>query len=109
MPANLPEPIAAYIAAENHGDPQSVARCFAKDAIVHDEGQTHRGMAAIGRWSAATRQKYAHRIEPLSCVEEGDAYRVLNRLAGTFPGSPIELEFVFRLTGGKITELEIRS
>jgi hypothetical protein len=30
-------------------------------------------------------------------------------LAGNFPGSPIELDFVFTLDGDKITSLEIRS
>jgi hypothetical protein len=34
---------------------------------------------------------------------------VTNRLTGNFPGSPIELEFVFQLDSGKIVSLEIRS
>ena len=43
-------------------------------------------------------------------LAEGDGdYLVVNRLTGTFPGSPVELEFLFQLAGGKIIELEIRS
>ena len=34
---------------------------------------------------------------------------VTNRLTGNFPGSPIELEFVFIVHGDKIVSLEIRS
>ena len=34
---------------------------------------------------------------------------VTNRLTGNFPGSPIELEFVFTLVGDKIVSLEILS
>jgi len=34
---------------------------------------------------------------------------VTNRLTGNFPGSPIELEFVFTLDGDKIKSLEILS
>ena len=34
---------------------------------------------------------------------------VTNRLTGNFPGSPIELEFVFKLAGDKIVSLEILS
>ncbi len=32
---------------------------------------------------------------------------VTNRLTGNFPGSPVNLEFVFRLEGNKIASLEI--
>ena len=34
---------------------------------------------------------------------------VTNRLTGNFPGSPIELEFVFTLEGDKIVSLKILS
>jgi hypothetical protein len=32
---------------------------------------------------------------------------VTNRLTGSFPGSPIEIRFVFTLAGDKIASLEI--
>jgi hypothetical protein len=108
MPIELPKPIAAYIAAENHGDPKAVSRCFAKDGIVTDEGGTHRGSAEIADWNAATRAKYAHRIEPLRVSSGGGETVVSCRVVGDFPGSPIELEFAFRLAGGKVFALEIR-
>jgi len=41
---NLPEPIAAYFAADKL-DGEAVARCFAKDAVVKDEGRTY-----VRRW-----------------------------------------------------------
>ena len=34
---NLPEPIAAYFAADCH-DVEAIARCFANDAVAKDEG-----------------------------------------------------------------------
>jgi hypothetical protein len=33
---------------------------------------------------------------------------VLARVAGDFPGSPVELQHAFRLDGGQIASLEIR-
>jgi hypothetical protein len=34
-------------------------------------------------------------------------YIVTSRLTGNFPGSPVDLRFVFRLERGKIAHLEI--
>ena len=109
MSVDLPTPIAAYVAAENRGDPKAVARCFAEDAAVRDEGQTIEGLAAIQQWSAETKRKYRHTIEPLGFAQKDDETIVTNRLTGNFPGSPIDLQFIFRLDGDKIASLEIRS
>jgi hypothetical protein len=109
MSLDLPEPIAAYIAAENGHDTEALAQCFAEHAVVRDESRTIEGLAAIKLWKAETKKKYRHTMEPLDSVQEDDRTIVTSRLNGNFPGSPIELEFVFRLEGGKITSLEIRS
>ena len=105
----LPTPIAIYIAAENRGDTEALAQCFAEDAVVRDEGQTIEGLAAIKQWKAETKEKYQHTIEPLACTQKDGKTIVINRLTGNFPGSPIELEFVFTLHRNKIAALDIRS
>jgi ketosteroid isomerase-like protein len=109
VPVDLPTPIALYIAAENRGDAEALAQCFAENAVVRDEGRTIEGLAAIKEWKAETQKKYQHTIEPLASVQKDDKTIVTNRLAGNFPGSPIELEFVFTLEGDKIASLEILS
>jgi hypothetical protein len=109
MDVNLPGPIAIYLAAENSGETETLAQCFAEDAVVRDEDKTIEGLTAIKQWKAETRKKYQHTIEPLLCVEKEGKVIVTNRLAGNFPGSPIELEFVFTLDGDKIASLEILS
>jgi hypothetical protein len=109
MPVDLPTPIALYIAAENNGDTESLSQCFAEDAVVRDENQAIEGLAAIKKWKAETKKKYQHTIEPLSSVEKEGKTIVTNRLTGNFPGSPIELDFVFTLAGNKIVALEIQS
>jgi hypothetical protein len=106
---NLPTPIAIYIAAENRGDTGALAQCFAENAMVRDEGKTIEGLAAIKQWKAETKKKYQHTVEPLASVQKDGKTIVTNRLTGNFPGSPIELEFVFTLDGDKITSLEILS
>ena len=109
MSVDLPTPIALYIAAENRGDAEALAQCFAENAVVRDEGRTIEGLAAIKQWKAETTKKYRHTIEPLASVQKEGKTIVTNRLTGNFPGSPIELEFVFTLDGDKIASLEIRS
>jgi len=106
---NLPKPIALYIAAENSGDMSLLDQCFAENAVVRDEGKTIEGLAAIKKWKAETKKKYQHTVEPLKFVEKDGKAIVTNRLTGNFPGSPIELEFVFKLAGDKIVSLEILS
>jgi hypothetical protein len=107
MDVELPTPIATYVAAENSGDTDALAQCFSEDAVVRDEGKTIKGLAAIKHWKAETREKYQHTVEPLASVQKDDRTIVTNRLTGNFPGSPIEIVFVFTLQGDKIASLEI--
>ena len=109
MPIDLPRPIAIYIAAENRGDAQALGQCFAEHAVVRDEGQTIEGLAAIKQWKTETKRKYQHTVEPLAFAQQDDKSIVTNRLTGNFPGSPIELRFIFKLEGDMIASLEIRS
>ena len=109
MSVDLPTPIAFYVAAENRGDTEAMAECFAEDAVVRDENRTIQGLGAIKEWKAETKKKYQHTIEPLAVAQKDGKIIVTNRLTGNFPGSPIDLEFIFGLDGDKITSLEIRA
>ena len=109
MSIDLPTPIAIYMAAENRGDTDALAECFAEHAVVRDEGQSIEGLAAIKRWKAETRKKYQHTVEPLASAQKDGKTIVTGRVTGNFPGSPIELQFIFELEGNKIASLEIRS
>ncbi len=74
---------------------------------MRDEGQRVEGLAAVKQWMAETKRKYQHTIEPLASAQKGYETIVTNRLTGKFPGSPIEVRFVFRLDGDRIASLEI--
>jgi SnoaL-like domain len=106
---NLPKPIALYVSAENSGDTTLFDECFAPDAIVRDESETHTGLAEIKKWKAETKKKYQHAVDPLRIVEKDGTFILTSRLTGNFPGSPIELDFVFTIQSDKIVSLEILS
>jgi hypothetical protein len=106
MTLDLPGPIAAYFAADREGG-AAVARCFTEPAVVKDEGRTYRGRAAIRQWKEDVSTKYQYTTEPFACEAKGGTVVVTSRLAGTFPGSPVNLRFFFVLEGDKIASLEI--
>jgi len=66
---NLPKPIAAYFAADR-GDGEAVSQCFTDNAVVKDEGHTHRGRAAIRAWKEDASAKYEYTCEPIACEEK---------------------------------------
>ena len=105
-PPNLPKPIAAYFAADR-GDGEAVSQCFTDDAVVKDEGHTHKGRAAIKKWKTDASSKYEYTCEPIACEEKEGKTVVTSHLVGNFPGSPVDLRFFFKLEGDKIASLEI--
>jgi hypothetical protein len=105
---DLPPSIEAYFASENAHDASAVERCFALNAVVQDEGRSIEGLAAIKAWRAETQRKYNHTVEPLAVAERGGRIVVTGKVTGNFPGSPIDLDHVFQLEGGRIVSLQIR-
>lgn len=103
---DLPEPITAYFAADKR-DSEAVSQCFAENAVVKDEGKTHKGRAAIKQWKSDTRKKYQYTSEPFACEQKDGKIVVSSRLTGNFPGSPVDLRYFFELDGEKIASLEI--
>ena len=103
---NLPKPIAAYFSAEK-GDAKAVSECFTENAVVKDEGHTHKGRPAIEKWKKDASAKYEYTSEPLACEEKEGKTVVTSHLVGNFPGSPVDLRFFFKLEGDRIASLEI--
>jgi ketosteroid isomerase-like protein len=100
--------IAAYIAAANAGDTSAVAHCFAEDANVFDEGEHQVGTLAIARWMEDTGRRYQPKVEVLNVQQRTGKVLVSNLITGSFPGSPLELRYTFRLNeAGKISRLDI--
>jgi hypothetical protein len=108
QPLNLPPTVAAYFSADTT-DAEAVAQCFTDAAVVIDEGHQHQGRAAIARWKAEASAKYHYTSKPLAVQISGDEITVTGRVTGDFPGSPIDLQYRFRLEGDRIARLEIAS
>lgn len=103
---DLPEPIAAYFDADRQ-DAQAVARCFTENGLVLDEGKTHTGLAAIKAWKADSTSRYSYTATPRTLEKQGRGCIVTAIVAGSFPGSPVELRYAFTLERDKVAMLEI--
>jgi hypothetical protein len=101
--------IQKYIDASNAHDVKSILGCFNDDAVVRDESATHRGKVDIERWITTTIEKYNFQSKPLSSQERDGEAVVTVEVSGTFPGSPICLDYHFAIAGNKITCLTIDS
>jgi hypothetical protein len=106
MPLDLPGPIAVYFDADGRGA-DAVARCFTEQGSVTDEGHTYTGRAAIAAWKAAASAKYNYTAQPLALKTGSGMIIVTSRITGDFPGSPIDLRYIFHLDGDRIGSLEI--
>lgn len=107
MSIKLPEPMASYFAAANTQNVDAMLALFAETALVKDEGQDRRGLAAIREWMEEAIAKYRFAVTVTGITEADGQSIVTGRVSGTFPGSPVELRHFFTLAGNKITRLEI--
>lgn len=103
----LPEPIAAYFAAEHK--PEALARCFTAQAVMKDDGHTYTGVDAIKAFMAEASARYSATTVPFALEREDGLQVVQAKVTGNFPGSPIDLSYRFRLERGLIAALEIKA
>ena len=107
MSIQLPHPIATYFANDNKGNTKAIAACFTEGAVVIDEGHTYSGRDAVRQWMANASTKYTYTSDPFSITEKGGEITVTSHLVGDFPGSPVDLRYLFVLDGDMIARLEI--
>lgn len=106
--ATAPPVIQAYLDAAAASDYDALVACFTSDATVHDDGRTYRGRAQIRAWREEVASAFEYTVDVLDAAETGAAqYRVTARIAGSFPGSPVDLQYRFALVGDLIEQLEI--
>jgi uncharacterized protein (TIGR02246 family) len=107
MTIRLPNAIATYFAADKTSDAHKISECFTPDGVVVDEGNTYAGRDAIRQWMENASTQYTYTVEPFSVVEDAGQTVVTSHLVGNFPGSPVDLRYLFRLEEGQIARLEI--
>jgi hypothetical protein len=109
MNPQLSDILIRYFKAQNAHDIDAMVACFAPDAVVRDEGQTHAGADAIRAWKIDTSTKYRITATPLESRNEGDRTIVVVKVEGTFPGSPANLTYRFGFSAdGRIGAMEVR-
>ena len=101
--------IRKYVAASNAHDVKSILACFADDATVRDENATMRGKIDIERWLTTTIETYKFHFKPLTSQERHNETIVSIEVSGSFPGSPISLDYHFAIKNNKIASLTIDS
>jgi hypothetical protein len=107
MPTDIPAPVADYLKAKVDDHVEAVLKNFADDAIVHDEGKDHVGSSAIRDWAAEISTRYRLERTVVETRRIGAAAVVLVRVAGNFPGSPVDLHHHFTVSEDRITALTI--
>ncbi|AZR31061.1 nuclear transport factor 2 family protein [Xanthomonas vasicola] len=101
----LPEPIAAYFAAEHN--PDALAQCFTAHAVMTDDGHSYTGIDAIKTFMAEASAKYNALSVPFAIEREDGIHCVRAKVSGNFPGSPVVLSYRFRLERGLIASLQV--
>ena len=107
MNIELPQIIQKYVEASNQHDVKFILACFSDEAVVRDERETLRGKEAIEGWIARTIEIYKFQFKPLSIKEEKSEIVVAIEVSGTFPGSPVTLDYHFKLEKEEILALAI--
>ena len=106
---NLPPLIQSYISASNVHDVEAIVACFADDAVVRDEKAIQRGKAEIRRLATETIEKYKFHFKPLSTDKHAAKTILSMEISGSFPGSPVTLDYRFTIANDKIQSLIIDS
>jgi ketosteroid isomerase-like protein len=107
MALALPTPLSKYFEAQNAHDLDAMLSVFADHASVRDEGEDITGRAAIRAWIEETTRKYRVTVTPAGVSLADGRTIVTAQVSGTFPGSPIKLNYRFMIVDEKISNLEI--
>ncbi|MDU0204043.1 nuclear transport factor 2 family protein [Paenibacillus sp. MAH-36] len=107
----LPDSVKAYFDASNIEHLDSFLAAFNDDAYVFDDNREFRGLEAIRNWSKTDIFGAHVRFEITEATEHDGVYAVIASLDGDFDKtnlpSPFFLKHTFKLSGGKINELQV--
>ena len=107
MKKKLSPLLAAFVAAQNAHDSAAFLTCFSHDAIVHDEGHSHKGASAIKAWFEEVSRKYRTLLEVTDIATHDGETILTGNISGNFEGSPFPLRYRMTLSDGKITAMKI--
>ncbi len=98
--------LARFVESMNAHDSVAFIPCFAPEAVVEDEGHTHHGTSEIKAWIEAAFAKYQPVLEVASVTETATGAVITGSVSGTFPGSPVVLNYHLTIAQDQITALK---
>ncbi|MFL9838732.1 nuclear transport factor 2 family protein [Flavobacterium sp. ST-75] len=107
---DLPKVVLGLVKAQNDFDAVAYADCFSENAEVLDEGKTYKGKDEIKAWIEDANKRYQVTMNPVAFTKAGDTNNVLSaEISGSFPGSPLVLQYHLNIVNEQIHSLEITS
>lgn len=108
----IPKPIAAFIRATNNHNTDAFLATLTYTAVISDEGQDYRGIAAIKEWSDEKYIGAKVTLEPIKTVERNGKTIVTAKVDGNFDKTglpdPFHMDFHFTIDSNKVAALSIR-
>jgi hypothetical protein len=95
-----------FVESMNAQDSAAFITCFAPEAVVEDEGRTHRGTAEIKAWIEEAFAKYQPVLEVASMTETETGAVITGPVSGNFPGSPVVLNYHLTIVQDQIATLK---
>jgi hypothetical protein len=95
----VPQPVRTYLTTPKAELGPRLAELFTED------GRTHVGLDAIREWTDAVAAAFTFTRTVTDTTTAGNAVVVRTRVAGDFPGSPVDLHHHFSLDGDRISAL----
>jgi hypothetical protein len=103
----LPAAVHGFVDGWQSGDADKVEALFTENAVVTDEGHTHRGTEEIRIWIRNTIHLFSTTLTFLGGREVDEMVGASYRLEGNFPGGVVDLEYQFHLNDdGQIVRLD---
>jgi hypothetical protein len=103
----MPNIISGLLSAQEKFDSAAYADCFSNNAVVYDEGRTHKGKEEIKLWNEKANAEYKIKLKPVEFSDYGIINILTAEISGEFAGSPIVLDYCFEVRDGLIDSLEI--
>lgn len=106
----LPAAVHGFVDGWQGREAGKVEALFAENAVVTDQGETHRGLDEIRTWINEAINLFTTTLTFLDAREVAGMVGASYRLEGDFPGGVAELEYQFHLNDdGQIVQLDFAS
>lgn len=103
----LPIILQEFLKAQELFDSIAFANCFSEHASVFDEGKIYTGKEEVKQWNEKSNNEYQTLFEVMDFSVKDNMKILKINISGSFEGSPVVLNFHFRIENGLITALAI--